>query len=129
MSSRYEDSDEQQRAMDDMLQAVFTDETVPRLPLDFNARLRARLRQEPDSVQQVHPTPLLSRNGKLLMRLYWTVACLASSFIVFHTEWTTLRSPFLLIATILVSVISLSPLLLMRHVRSRLPDVLLTAIE
>ena len=120
MTSRVEGSDEQQRAMDDMLQVIFTDETVPRLPLEFNARLRARLRREPDSVQ--HPTPLLSRNGKLLMRLYWTVACLASSFIVFHTEWPTLKPPFLLIATILVSVISLSPLLLMRQVRSRLPD-------
>ena len=78
--------------MDDMLQVIFADETVPRLPLEFNARLRARVLHEPDSVQ--HLTPLLSRNGKLLMRRYWTVAWLASSFIVFHTEWPTSRSPF-----------------------------------
>jgi hypothetical protein len=129
MSSKHPDFDEQQRVTDEMLQKVFADETVPRLSSDFNARLLARLQREPDTVQHVSPTPLLSRNGKLLMRLYWTAACLASSFILFHIEWSLSRPPIFLTATIAVSLISLSPLLLARQVRTRLPDLLLTVVE
>jgi hypothetical protein len=123
------DFDEQQKATDELLKKVFANETVPKLSSEFNARLLARLPREHKSAQYVYADPLLSLKGKLLMRLYWTAACLASSFILFHVEWSLGRPPIFLTAAIVVSLISLSPLFLTRRVRRRIPELLLTVVE
>jgi hypothetical protein len=123
------DFDKEQKVTDELLERVFAGETVPKLSLEFNARLLARIPQQRESVQFISSAPLLSRKGKLVMRLYWTAACLASSFILFHIEWSLGTPPIFLTAAIAVSLISLSPLLLTRSIRRRLPDLLLAVVE
>ncbi len=102
----------------------------PRLTQDFEQRLRARrVRTEPAAARRVPQVPTLPARTRMLLRLYFMIATLASLLIVAATELPTSLSPIAGASILVTLAFSLTPLWMMRKACPRFLELILRTVR
>jgi len=103
----------------------------PRLSEDFDRALRARLAREKQAPSRRvrQPVPVLPARARLLVRLYFGIAALASLLIVASTELPTSLSPTTAASILIALTFSLIPLWMMQKACPRLLERILRTVQ
>ncbi len=124
MSDRSRHDSREQRDVDRDLREIYVGVTEPALSLHFNRNLRTQLYLEQRRKQS-------RRRARLGMLCYWIVAGLASALILMRISWPSElpSTPFICVLGATAAAALLTPVLLMRNLRSVLPNLVVGTIK